>query len=333
MSKLSLVELRERVPAPPDHITLEKVLVTPALAAEYLNGRMHRNRVKSRIQLEIHKQNLANDTWFAEISPVYVDDKDISWDAQHRFQAIFDTGISAWMVFIRGVTAEAAEYADTGRSRQYADNLKRRGVQDYKRQSVLAKYIALNDMYGIDGIRNPGKYAVSQSEKDKHIYLPDGGQNQAVVDSIRLGQGLYRATGANEGWMAWAVYATGKGADPDGFWDQVMHGEGLHHGDPALTLREWLMQGRKRTRVPADKRLMELYATTMCWNKHVDRESYSKVQPSFEPRPDGTRYFPAANVPDFKPLVAGTYDKHVPRRASDLDRLRAVFSGAASENA
>ncbi len=313
---------RKVSPGFPPGFRTEEVLVTPDMARKLLE-QMHKNRTLSRVEVSVHEQNLVSGNWFPEISPVYLDASGLSWDAQHRLQAVINTGISAWMLFLFGVREIAAEYIDTGRKRLYADNLKRRGVDDYKRQSVVAKYIALYELYGMDGVRNPSKHAVAQSVMDEWIDA-DG-----VLDSIHVGEMLYRAVGANPSWASYAAYRTGKGQDPDGFWRNVARGDELKHGDPALTLHNWLMQGKKRDRRPADKRLMELYGLTTAWNKHVLGQRYASVSPRFEERRDGKKFFPASNVPDFLALAPGTYDRTlVPGRKEDLEQLRDAFSEA-----
>jgi hypothetical protein len=275
------------------------------MAQRYLDT-LHTNRTKSRVEVAIHEQNLRTGTWYPEISPVFLDDADLSWDAQHRFAAVVNTGISAWMLFIRGVGEEAAEFIDTGRKRTYSDVLRMHEVVDYKRQSVLAKYIALHELYGIDGIRSPGKYAVAQAEKNKHL------NSDAALKSIHAGEALYRATGANGTWAAYAAYRTGF-LDPDGeftvdpFWEKVRSGTGLELGDPELALRNWLQHGSRSGagRKPADRRLMELFSYANAWNKHVTGQRYQRVNPVFKTRRDGKSYFPAENVPDFLPRDAG----------------------------
>jgi hypothetical protein len=312
----------------PDGFRTEKVLVTPPMARNLLST-MHVNRALSRVEVSVQEQNIDSGNWFPEISPVFLDDdpgSPRSWDAQHRLEAVCNTGVATWMLFIYGVGSEAAEYIDTGRKRLYADNLKRRGTADYKRVSVLAKYTALYEMYGMEAVRSPSKFAVSQAEMDKRVNAP----GTEMLDSIRVGEMLYRATGANPSWAAYAAYRTGQGTDPDGFFRQVASGEDMRRGNPALTLNKWLLQGGRRSRRPADKRLMEMYAFALCWNKHVKGEEYYSLSPRFETRRDGSKYFPSSSVPDFEPLAPGTYDV-VPFRKGkddDLAELRAAFARA-----
>jgi hypothetical protein len=321
---------RESRGFPPGFRT-EEVLVTPEMAKELLET-MHANRSRSRMEVGLQEENLKTDSWWPEISPVFIDDDPDSarsYDAQHRFQAVVNTGISAWMLFIYGVRSEAAEYIDTGRKRTYADMLRMGEVPDYKRQSVLTRYIALYEGYGVEGVRNPSRYPVTQTAKNANL------NSDAVMKSIHAGEALYRGVHANPSWAAYAAWRTGTTAE-DGtftvspFWEKVRSGENLVKGDPALALRNWLMNGLKRDRRPADRRLMEFYAYATSWNKETTGASYQRVNPVFERRKDGSLYFPAANVPDFLPPDAGTMTRSQLRTAreamerGDVSRLLAL---------
>jgi hypothetical protein len=299
-------------------------LVSVADARRYLET-MHENRSKSRLEIGVQEANLRESTWYGRISPVFLDEADRAWDGQHRFEAIAATGIPAVMYFIRGVTAEEAEYIDTGRKRSYADMLSMSAVPDYKRQSVLAKYMGLYIRFGIDGIRNPSKYPVSQAEKNRHL------NTDAIMKSIHAGEALTRALGCNGSWAAYAVWRSGVGSDgnvPGGgeftvspFWESVRTGENLVLGDPALALRNWLSNGSRRERRPADKRLIEMYALATSWNKYVTGQRYKRVNPVFEERANGKKYFPAANVPDFLPADIGDLSRSQLRTAyQNLER-------------
>lgn len=298
-------------PKPPEfpaHASARWELVTPEAARRYL-ATMHANRSVSRLEVGVQVENLREGTFYPAISPVFLDDADRAWDGQHRFQAIADTGVPAYLLFVRGVKPHEAESIDTGRRRSYADSLRIISVPDYKRQSVLARYLAVYDRYGIDGVRAMSKVPVTRAQLGAWIDAP------GVHEAIKVGEALYRAVGANPTLASYAAMRTGDGLDPDGFWESVRSGTGLEAGDPALTLRNWLLQRRKRDRVPADRRLMELYGITTAWNKHVLGQPLGAFRPTFELRKDGTRFFPASHVPDF--LLAPEHEANM-RRLKDV---------------
>lgn len=311
-------------PAFPAHITAEMTLVTPADARRYLDT-MHANRSESRLEVAILSDVLKEGQWYGGISPVFFDDKDCPWDGQHRFEAVIKTGLPAYMLFIRGVREEEAEYIDTGRKRTYADSLRIRGVPDYKRRSVVSRHLALYAKYGIEGIRTPASLALTPAEKDAWVDAP------GMSEAIKAGEALARAVKANPAYAAYAVFRTvhgevPDGIDADGFWEKVRSGANLSDLDPALTLRNQLLAGKARFNRSGkiDPRLMELYLLATAWNKHITGERWTRPQPVFETRADGTKVFPASQVPDFLPLDAKR------RHIGDLRAAYASVKGKAS---
>ncbi len=307
-----MTDVSPKMPRVPEGVTMGFELVTPALARRYLTT-MHMNRNKSRVEIDVLSQNIEADTWYAEISPVFLDQgnpalgEDRAWDGQHRFEAIIKTRRAEYLLFVRGVSEEAAEFADTGKRRNYNQNLQRRGVPDYQRLGTLAKYVTLYKLHGMDGIRYPNRFAVSQPAKDATIK----DNVEMLMESIHLGQALYRKVGLKESWSAYAIYMTGQGKDPDSFWTSVLNGENQVKGDPAKTLRDWGMRGKRRSRVPVDPRVMELYVVATAWNKHVLGQSWASVSPRFDKKPNGETFFPASNIPEYLPLDPELRDKHM----------------------
>jgi hypothetical protein len=304
----------------PSHVRWEIVKVTPADAQRYLDT-MHTNRIPSKLETAVMEQNLRDGTFFPAISPVYFDDGDPelgldrAWDGQHRFKAIADTGIPAYLQFIRGITAEEADHVDTGRRRAFADNLRRHEVWDYKRQAVVARYLANYYTHGLEAVRNMSKYPVTQDQQRAYVDSP------GIEEAIKMAASIYRTVGGNEPLLAYSMLRTaewGKSLDPevpglrelvkfdpDGFWGSVRSGENLKQGDPAKTLRDWLMKGRVRSRRPADQRLMMAYCLSTAWNAHVQGRSLSRFQPPFEKRAHtGESYFPSSAVQDYIQLGA-----------------------------
>lgn len=295
------------VPAAPQDIETEWVWVTPGAADIYLK-KMHKNRTKSRLDVSVMADNLREGNFFPGISPVFVDGDDTPWDGQHRFQAVIESGVPTYMMFVRGITSDMAEYIDTGRKRTYSDSLRINGTQDYKRRAVVAKLCAMHEKHGIEGIRNPSGMPLTRAEMDKWVGHP------AMHGAVLIGEALNRAVKANPSYVSYAVLRTMKTddtvpeADRDetsytldatGFWEKVKNGESLVRGDAALTLRNYLQLGGQG-RIPTDRRLTELYAHTNSWNKHIQGKSYTKVNPKYQVNPRSNRkYFPAVNLMDF----------------------------------
>lgn len=321
-------DVKRPVPVKPDHIRTEMTLVTPELAAVKLET-MHTNRSKSRLEVGVMEALLAEGNFFGGISPVFLDADGRAWDGQHRFESVVATGISAWMLFIHGVTRQEADYIDTGRARTYADTLKMQHVSDYSRQAVVSRMLALYKKSGIDGVRQPAGEVLTRAEKDEWVNSP------GMEAAVKAGGALSRAVKANTSYAAYALLQTAARdadgvvveIDPDGFWESVRTGADLKVGDAALTLRNYLLGGRVKASKSGtvDPRLMELYILATAWNKHVIGERWTRPNPIFETKRDGSsKYFPASQVPDFLPLDA---------RSRGIGQLRAAFGAVQRETA
>lgn len=297
-------------PPRPDHIRHEWSLVTPDDAQQYLDT-MHANRSQSKLEKGVLAGNLEEGNWFGAISVVFFDDSTPmrAWDGQHRFEAVIAAGLPAWMQFVIGVTEQEAEYIDTGRPRSRADWYGMTGVVDSNRRAVLSRALGLYYKYGVEGTRQPSALVLTPAEQDKWVTAA------GTAEAVRAGNALRAAIGVNHGYAAYAVFLTAARdadgnvtqLDPDGFWESVRSGVGLQDGDPALTLRNFMIRSNKSGRLPADERLMQHYLLATAWNKHVLGQQWSKPSPRFEVKgTTGKKVFPASQVPDFLPLDART---------------------------
>lgn len=331
----------------PAQLKPEIVLVTPADAGRYLAA-MHANRVPSKIDTSVMEMNLKEGTFFPGISVVYFDDgdpeleEDRPWDGQHRFQAVVNTRVPAYMIFVRGISEEESAYIDTGRRRMFSDSLRIEDVQGYSRQAPLARLMAIYEHHGIEGVRSPSRVALTQPQMRAYVDSP------LAHEAIIAASGIHRHCGGNETLLAYSLLRTadrddptkefplGKPVqlDPDGFWEKVRTGEQMVHGDPALTLNKYLMRGKIRSRKPADMRLMQLYALASAWNKHVLNQEYRSVTPRFEVRAStGDTYFPGSSVPDFIPADTEEKAKRMlinARNSFQRERARANFMAPAA---
>lgn len=295
--------LPDGTPPFPDGITHEFVLVDPDYARLLLDS-MHANRTKSRLNKGLMAALLQEGNFFPGISPVYLDADGLPYDGQHRLEAITETGIPAWLLFIGGITDEMAEYIDTGRSRTRADHYKIKGIPDYKKKSVISRILAIHAKYGQEGVRNPSGLVITPQEQDAWVAAP------GMEEALRASDTLYRTLGASPTLLAYALMRTMRledgepDIDPTGFWGKLKSGAGMEEGDPALTARNFLMKDSKAGRIPADPRLMTLYLLATAWNYSVLGRSWEKVSPRYERTGAGRKYFPAGNVPDFLPWNA-----------------------------
>jgi hypothetical protein len=300
-------------PPKPTWLSAEWELVTPRLAQEYLDE-MHPNRILSVVDKAIMEQNLKLAKWYPDISVAYFDAEGCAWDGMHRFEAVVETGLPAWVLIVRGVRPEAAEFIDAGRARTYKDWLKMTGTSRYAQRGALVRMLAGYEAKGIDAVRNPAQVAVSRPQMDAWLHAPGIEQSLKMADVMRL-----RPLAMNQSIAAFMVMVTGAGQDPTGFWHTVNDGFNLAKGSPAATLRDYIMRGCPcPSDVRADPKLLQLFAAVSSWNKHVKGEDYPYVRPVYAERANGDRYFAGRAVPDILPLG---YDKQ-----AELEKFAEVFA-------
>lgn len=277
----------------PSHIKTQFEFVTPDEAQHYLDT-MHKNRTKSQISVDVHTDNLTEGTFFPAISPVFLDADHRPWDGQHRFRAIVESGVGAWLNFVIGVTPEEARFIDTGRKRTMGDSLSIDGVIDANKRASVARLMAVYDRHGMDGIRNSSRSAVTDAQVRSFV------ETEEMGHAVRRAASARAAIGVSPTYFGYAMLRT----DPySSFWESVISGEDLAAGHPALTLRNWyIATSTARTNVnPASQKMVELFALTRCWNAWVKGQELHRVTPHYDTTATGRRVFKADHVPDFLP--------------------------------
>jgi hypothetical protein len=271
----------------PYHVHTEWRWVSPADAARYLEGQ-HDNRPESRISSATMEENLRDGTFYPAISPVYFDADERAWDGQHRFEAIVNTGIGSYLLFVVGVTPNEADYIDTGRKRTVSDVWGIHNVANAAKRAALARLMTLYTKYGIAGIRYQNR-VVTQAQQTEYQFIE--GMDEAITIARHAGK-----LGATQSSFGFMVLATGDNS----FWESVVTGEDLHQGDPALTLRNWYLHGRRQVMNTSSSALkaVELYVLARAWNAYVRGERISRFQPTYDMTQTGRKIFKGDSIPD-----------------------------------
>jgi hypothetical protein len=103
-------------------ITTEKVLVTPQMAAEWLE-RNHNNRNVTGPRVDLFVRLIKEGKWSLTHQGVaFYDDGDLA-DGQTRLTAIARAGVAVWMFVTRGLPRETIHAIDGGRPRNVRDVL------------------------------------------------------------------------------------------------------------------------------------------------------------------------------------------------------------------
>src|SRR3982074_1534378 len=115
-------------------LDLEIMTITPELAQEWLD-RGGNNRKVTRRRIETMSAAIQRGEWQLTGEAIKLDDEGRLRDGQHRLHAIVQAGIPVRSVVARGVSEDAFDVMDTGRSRNAADVLH---IHGYPSQNALA---------------------------------------------------------------------------------------------------------------------------------------------------------------------------------------------------
>lgn len=114
---------------------------------------------------------------------------------------------------------------------------------------------------------------------------PLAGESLVVGYRVRSGPGLMRCNIAGvTGWhrMLLDMY-DGQDEQALAFAEQVTHGHGLNRGDPADTLRKWILKGMPVRPAPNHRLMREatLFAFITAWNAHARHEQLREMHVSW----------------------------------------------------
>lgn len=126
---IKAIERSDQNSAVAGRITDEVVLITPAMASQWLeNNRM--NRPISRQVVATYARDMANGDWHYTgdaIQFATVDGDQVIIDGQHRLLAIIRSKAPQWIKVERGYPPETIQYKDQNRPRRLADQLQTEG--------------------------------------------------------------------------------------------------------------------------------------------------------------------------------------------------------------
>jgi hypothetical protein len=118
------------------HIIDCRALLTPAVAARWIENSMGPNRHLSSLTVDRLKRDMQEGHWRDIGDPIRVDADWRIRDGQHRIWALFDSGTEQWFTVHCGVTEADIAAMDTGRSRTFANVMAMRGDRSYVRETA-----------------------------------------------------------------------------------------------------------------------------------------------------------------------------------------------------
>jgi hypothetical protein len=232
---------RRRAPQP--DLQLEVMTITPELAREWLD-RGGTNRKITRRRIEAMAAAIERGEWQLTGEAIKLDNEGRVRDGQNRLHAIIQAGIPVRSVVATGVSEDAFDVMDTGRSRNAADVLHIHGYPSQHALAAAARGLMFIERYG----------RVFPTQRDSHLYVTPVTTLQYVkdhpeiIEGVRLGDRIYHS-GIQGGIGLWAIVMTLflrlDSQRAEQFAEHLTTGAGLHRGHPLLVLRNRLLGSQR----------------------------------------------------------------------------------------
>lgn len=294
------------MPPPDDGNEYAQIMdITPAMAQSWLENRA-KNRPINQKRVDKYAAEMRGGRWRVTDEGIGFGLDGKLYDGEHRLWAVVEAGVTVRSLVVFNLTPEARKAINTGKSRRNAEILHMFGDVDHPRDLVTCA----NAIYRIVYDTTPA-LSTDDLETWYAAVRPDlvfgVDYRLQVTNKMRRTLGQAAVCGA-------LVFAHRKHpAEIEEFAAQLAAGEGLKAGDPAHTLREFLLA--EDARASAHTGRLTSLKTLRAAQYFVERERVTKLQAGEE----GLRYFitahTLASLPP--PLISGPTG-----RVADADRVR-----------
>ncbi len=205
-------------------MTVQRVYVTPTLAAQWLSSNHDENRIIRRPKVISAMEDMKGGRWKFTHQGICFDGSGVLIDGQHRLTAITEAGWAVWMLVFRSQTCEITDPIDRNAPRTvgFITGL------DNRTAAACRVLLGLESGREHQSDVTPGEIG-GVFERHAKAFEEIGGRSQF--------QG---------GLLAAAVWAMP--IDPSRvltFLEQVATGEMLRSGDPAFMLRSWRERNKR----------------------------------------------------------------------------------------
>jgi len=219
--------------------TIQRVLVTPELAADWLTRNSHNRPLRERFA-QAYAQDMLNGDWTWTADPIRFAGDIASGplvDGQHRLRAVVIAGesnphIAIPMLVVFGLAERAQEDIDRGLPRKFHDVLHLRGEVNASALAALIRRVHhwKQGNRRIQDMKFPYTSAQLLRTLDEHPEL-----REMVVSSRRVSETC--SIPASIVGLAWWVCAQIDEGDANYFFERLGDGQGLAKTDPVYELR------------------------------------------------------------------------------------------------
>lgn len=222
-----------------DGLTIERVMLTPDMAREFLGTLYEKQRPIRNLHLAGIARDVRDGRWRFNAEPLMIDDLGHLINGQHRCTVCAQTGIPMDVVIIRGVPSQSYESIDNVGKRSGAD-----AIRD-KSSNATTVASALGLLYRWDqGLPVTEKMATSPTLVAELLERHPG-----MIQSGRVGQ-TSRYVTKSPAAAAFCHYIFSR-IDPeqaDLFMETVTGGENIAKGNPIYAFRQRLINEVKELR-------------------------------------------------------------------------------------
>ena len=223
----------------PSKITHRMEDITPRKAMLYL-ATMKRKRIPRSPKMAGMVRDLKSGRWKYDGATIVFDEDGNLIDGQHRLQAVIDAGIAATMLVVRGVSKEAWRTIDSGTARSLGDVLRMEG---YLSSSCLSATLRRTWSWIVNGPPFGPRVNLGLGAsvlEAMYVLAACPTMPTSITAARSAGDVVPPSHAAFLHFMA----AEDPVASIDEFYVNLVKGEGLDHGDPALVLRERMLRNR-----------------------------------------------------------------------------------------
>lgn len=234
----------------------ELVVITPAIATTWLST-TERNRSLSDTTVKTYAGDMTAGAWKITHQGIGFDVDGKLIDGQHRLSAIVRANIPVAMLVTRGLPKDAQDVIDAPRVRTVKDQLELiDGVTNASTKAAAAKIVFALE----HNIRSTFRLTLNQV---RQVLAADGARIENILSIFR---GTPFKTAPFLGALAFALGAGDKVID---FAERVRNGEGLKRGDPAHTMRDFVLLTRRGGTV---ERISTAFGTLRAVHAHIHGE-------------------------------------------------------------
>lgn len=243
----------------PDAPKSEYLLVTPAMAAAWLENNSVNRRVRPKAIVK-YISDLRAGRWVPNNDAICLNLAGELLNGQHRCLAVVESGVSAWMLVVRGLPTDTIRTMDSGVPRSVGDILRFDGEVNAHLLGATAKLAMLAVEKRLD--RDPAAVAVSAGQLREFI-----DKNPELRESVALAavvKGNIEASPSAIATAHWLIERVAGPPYPALYFAKLASRVDLAEGSAVLAVDRRLREIRRNREVTAARNY--LYLLIKGWN-------------------------------------------------------------------